>query len=124
MARLVELAGTGPLIPVPVHPVRLRERGYNQAELLARHLSRASRLPLQNPLLRTRATTRQHRLDRAGRLRNLRGAFEVKPGTRAPPLAILVDDILTTSATLEACAAVLRAAGSQHVVGLAIAREV
>jgi predicted amidophosphoribosyltransferase len=75
-------------------------------------------------LVRERATTQQHRLDRAARLRNLREAFAIRPGARPPPVAILVDDILTTSATLEACAAVLRDAGTSRVLGFAVAREV
>ena len=74
--------------------------------------------------LRQRATSQQHRLDRAARLRNLRDAFAVLADARPPPVAILVDDILTTSATLEACAAVLRAAGTTRVLGFAVAREV
>ncbi len=86
---------------------------------------RARRRPADaDLLLRQRATTRQHRLDRAARLRNLRDAFAVRPDARAPPVVILVDDILTTSATLEACAAVLRDAGAAHVFGFALAREV
>jgi len=112
------------LVPVPIHPLRLRERGYNQAALLATGLSRATGMPTADLLFRQRATTRQHRLDRAARLRNLRDAFAVKADARAPPVAILVDDILTTSATLESCAAVLSAAGAAHVFGFAVAREV
>ena len=121
---LAALAGSPVLVPVPIHPQRLRERGYNQAGLLAAGLARIARLPTADLLLRLRATTRQHRLDRAARLRNLRDAFAVKPDARAPPMVILVDDILTTSATLEACAAVLRDAGAAHVFGFAVAREV
>jgi ComF family protein len=118
------VATAGVLVPVPIHPERLRERGYNQAALLAAALSRARRMPTADVLLRRRATTRQHRLDRAARLRNLRDAFTVRPDARAPPIVILVDDILTTSATLEACAAVLREAGATRVLGFAVAREV
>ena len=81
-------------------------------------------MPTAELLVRRRATTRQHRLDRAARLRNLRDAFGVRPDARAPPAVILVDDILTTSATLEACAAVLRDAGAAQVFGFAVAREV
>jgi ComF family protein len=121
---ITAVAPNGVLVPVPVHPERLRERGYNQAALLAAGLARASRLPTADLLVRRRATTKQHRLDRAARLRNLRDAFAVRPDARAPPVAILVDDILTTSATLEACAAVLRAAGAGRVLGFAVAREV
>ena len=121
---LAAVAGSAVLVPVPIHPQRLRERGYNQAALLAAGLSRASGLPTADLLVRRRATTRQHRLDRAARLRNLRDAFAVRPDARAPPVVILVDDILTTSATLEACAAVLSSAGAAHVFGFAVAREV
>jgi ComF family protein len=111
------------LVPVPVHRDRLRQRGYNQAALIARQLGTELGLPVSDILARARPTSQQHRLNRAERLRNLRGAFVVGRDARAPPRAILVDDILTTSATLEACAAVLRAAGSERVVGVAIARE-
>jgi ComF family protein len=121
---LAAVAGAAVLVPVPIHPHRLRERGYNQASLLASGLSRASGLPTADLLVRRRATTRQHRLDRAARLRNLRDAFAVRPDARAPPVVILVDDILTTAATLEACAAVLSVAGAAHVFGFAVAREV
>jgi ComF family protein len=122
--RLLEVTGPVPIVPVPVHPDRRRERGYNQAALLAGWLGKAFGLPVIEPLIRVRATTKQHRLDRAGRLRNLRGAFRVAEGARPPPAVILVDDILTTSATLEACAGVLREAGCRAVYGFALAREV
>ena len=124
LAELAAVAGPAQLVPVPIHPERLRERGYNQAALLAAYLGRACRLPTIDLLVRSRATTRQHRLDRAARLRNLRDAFAVRPDARPPPVAIVVDDILTTSATLEACAAVLRDAGAARVFGFAVAREV
>jgi predicted amidophosphoribosyltransferase len=104
--------------------VRRRERGYNQAELLARELAGHARQPWLDLLERPHATIKQHRLDRAGRLRNLRGAFVMRANARPPPTVIVVDDILTTSATLEACASVLREAGVLHVYGFAIGREV
>lgn len=112
------------LVPVPVHADRRRQRGYNQAELLAVALAGGARLPLADLLVRVRPTLRQHGLGRAARLHNLRGAFVLR--SPPPPLAtvILVDDILTTAATLEACAEVLRAGGAKRVVGFAIAREV
>jgi ComF family protein len=124
LADLSAVAGAATLVPVPIHPQRLRERGYNQASLLAAQLGRVCQLPTTELLVRRRATTRQHRLDRAARLQNLRDAFGVVPDARAPPVVILVDDILTTSATLEACAAVLRDAGVVRVFGFAVAREV
>jgi len=121
---LTEVCGPLPLVPVPVHPIRLRERGYNQAALLARRLAVHRTVPVRELLIRARATTKQHRLDRAARLRNLRGAFLMRNAARPPPRVILVDDILTTSATLEACAAALMAAGCDHVYGFTLAREV
>jgi ComF family protein len=122
--RLLAASGGAPLVPVPVHGERLRTRGYNQAFLLARELARPRGLAVAELLARRHATERQHRLDRAARLRNLRDAVSVVPGAPVPPVAIVVDDILTTSATLEACALVLHAAGVAEVYGFAIAREV
>ena len=124
LASLRAMAPEAALVPVPVHAARRHERGYNQAELLARALARRVGLSVADTLERARSTTEQHRLDRAARLRNLRDAFALRPGARPPAVAILVDDILTTSATLEACAGVLRAAGSNRVLGFALAREV
>ena len=123
LAPLAELLSGAVLVPVPVHADRLRQRGYNQAALLARELARGAGRGMADVLERRRPTTQQHRLDRAARLRNLREAFGVKPGRAPPAAAILVDDILTTSATMEACAGALREAGSVRVLGFAIARE-
>ena len=119
---LSAMSGPAMLAPVPVHRERLRARGYNQAELIARGLAKRSKLPCQAVLQRVRPTTKQHRLNRLARLQNLRGAFEVVGPP--PPTVILVDDIITTTATLEACASVLKAGGCDAVYGLAIAREV
>jgi ComF family protein len=113
-----------------LHRSRQRDRGYNQAELLARELGRRTGLRVWPALERVRATQRQHSLDRATRLRNLSRAMElstVRPPTDAQgamPTVLLVDDILTTGATLEACAVILRAAGVPSVYGFAVAREV
>lgn len=115
--------GDATLVPVPVHPERLRDRGYNQAALLARALGRRCGRPVADVLERRRPTEKQHRLNRAARLRNLAGAFAVREHAEAPRHALLVDDILTTSATLEACGAVLVAAGAERVRGFTIARE-
>jgi ComF family protein len=121
---LVGVCGPLPLVPVPVHGARLRQRGYNQAALLARALGAEAGLPVLEILERRRATARQHGLGKAARLHNLRGAFALRAGATVPSRLILVDDILTTSATLEACAGVLRSAGAASVYGFAIAREV
>jgi len=124
LQRLLDLSGPAPLVPVPVHRDRLRQRGYNQARLLADAFAQATDLPVVDCLVRERATVRQHGLDRARRLANLRAAFGLRRGARPPPSVILVDDILTTAATLEACAAVLVEAGATIVYGFAIGREV
>lgn len=121
---LVAQSGPAPLVPVPVHATRRRQRGYNQAELLATELGRLAGLPVLDLLLRHRPTTRQHGLGRAARLHNLRGALGVRSAAQAPDVVILVDDILTTSATLEACAETLRRHGASRVFGFAVAREV
>ncbi len=123
--RLLTISGPATLVPVPVHPSRLRERGYNQAGLLTRHLARASGQPMADILVRVTATRRQHRLDRDARMRNLAGAFAVRPTQRTlTETIIVVDDILTTAATLESCARVLQAAGATWVYGFCVAREV
>ena len=85
-----------------------------------RHSRRVAGLPTAELCSAQRATTRHIGSTAPLRLRNLRDAFAVRPDARAPPVVILVDDILTTSATLEACAAVLRDAGAAHVFGFAL----
>jgi len=120
---VIQISGPATLVPIPLHLRRQRERGYNQAGLLAEQLGRATGLAVAPILVRGRETSRQHGLDRAARLRNLIAAFGLA-GPVPPPTVILVDDILTTSATMEACASVLRAGGSEAVYGLAVGREV
>ena len=122
--QLISMTGPATLAPVPIHPTRLRQRGYNQAQLLADQLGRATGMPVRELLLRTRETTKQHRLDRAARLRTLQDAFAPAPSVPTSGPIIVIDDILTTSATLEACARVLRDSGACDVYGFAIAREI
>jgi ComF family protein len=118
----------GLFIPVPLHPTRLRERGYNQALELVRPLARALRIPLAEALLsRTRATPAQANLNAAERRRNLRGAFQCQASVleRIAPGAAhvaLVDDVMTTGATLRECARVLKRAGVGRVDVWALAR--
>jgi ComF family protein len=98
------------LIPVPLHPSRERQRGYNQAMLLAGGLASSSGVPLLNVLRRTRKTASQTTLSGHERTQNVSGVFAVDP-TWVPPLGgryVLVDDVRTTGATLNACAGALR----------------
>lgn len=103
------------LVPVPLHRDRLRRRGYDQALELARPLARALALPLRDDLLhRVRATAPQSRLASPQRRRNLRGAFAVR-AAELPSHIALVDDVMTTGATVEAAATALRRAGVARV---------
>ncbi len=111
------------LLPMPLSPQRLAERGYNQAQLLARQLQPAK--TQSDLLLRVQDTPAQHTLKRAQRLQALNQAFAVDPllahqlqGKRV----VLVDDVMTTGASLHAAARVLRSAGVQHITGLVFAR--
>jgi len=130
LQRLLAVTGPAILVSVPLHHERQRDRGYNQAELLATELARRAGLTVWPALVRRRATQRQHGLDRATRLRNLSRAMALSTVRRPRGLeggalaVVLVDDILTTGATLEACAAILRSAGVSAVYGFAVAREV
>ena len=113
----------GAIVPIPLHRARLRERGYDQALELATPLARALRLPLlANALLRRKTTTAQSRLDAAARQRNLRDAFVVADRTDVPAHVVLVDDVMTTGATLHAAARALHAAGVSRVDAWVCAR--
>ena len=111
------------VLPVPLSTERLRERGFNQSALLARHLA-GPKTDLHT-LLRLHATEAQSSLPRAQRLRNLRGAFAVEP-IRAAALrgqrVVLIDDVMTTGATLQAATLALREAGVAHVTAAVLAR--
>ena len=111
------------LVPVPLHRARLRQRGYNQALELARPLGRRLDLPVRADLLRRARDTRaQSRLDADARAANLRDAFEV-PARRAVPAHVaLVDDVMTTGATLHAAADALMDAGADRVDAWVCAR--
>lgn len=127
------LRGADVVVPVPLHPRRERSRGFNQADDLARALG----LPVRPLLRRLRYTTSQVELPKDERQRNVHGAFDLRrpalserrrglaAATRvegSPAVVVLVDDVSTTGATLEACASVLKAAGAKEVRALTAAR--
>jgi ComF family protein len=125
------LTGADWAVPVPLHPSRRRERGFNQAADLARHLG----VPVRAALRRHRATRTQTELPAARRHANVRGAFALARGLDGPPapaqesrlegsIVVLIDDVSTTGATLDACAAVLKQAGVREVRALTAARVV
>lgn len=114
------------IVPVPLHKARRKERGFNQAWLLARHLSRWTRIPLKDKVLvRYRATAVQAGLSRGQRRRNIQGAFRVVDRAAVRKRTVLlVDDVFTTGATLNECARMLRKQGANRVDVLTVARVV
>lgn len=121
------LAGKWPLVPVPLHRKRFQHRHFNQAEEISRELASHVGLPVLKALRRIRATGHQTALTRAQRLENLRGAFVVSRAghhhvAHSPTGAVLVDDVLTTGATVNECAKTLRSAGFQQVVVVTVMR--
>ncbi len=109
------------LVPLPLHVVRARERTYNQAEVIARSLGVALKLPVLNALERTRQTQRQARLERSARERNISGAFRtIKPVIGLELL--LVDDVYTSGATATEASIVLLEAGAKRVRVVTLAR--
>ena len=114
------------LVPVPVHAARKRQRGFDQAELLARGVGARLRLPVVPGVRRSTKTTAQHALGRGARASNVGHAFAIDPqhahAVRGA-WAVLIDDLTTTGATLAGCAAVLYDSGAVAVSALALARE-
>jgi len=117
------LRGCDAIAPIPLHPTRLRQRGFDQAALLAQALAaRAGRPCALDLLVRTRATPQQVGAARADRHQNLRGAFRAGPRAPMPKRVALVDDVVTTTATARDAARALREAGVEAVHIAAIAR--
>lgn len=111
------------IVPVPLHPRRFKERGFNQSELLAAALTKTGRGRLSRCLVRIRNTPSQTDLNARQRRRNVRDAFSTLPEpSLAGAVVVLVDDVLTTGATLRECASVLRKSGAREVRSITVAR--
>jgi ComF family protein len=111
----------GTLVPVPAHSRRRRRHGYNHAHVIAERLGREASLPVRD-VLRRAHTPAQVGHERSARLQNARDSVRPWAGVAAPPRAVLVDDVYTTGATLDACAQALLEAGAREVVAVTFAR--
>ncbi len=118
-----ELARADCVCPVPLHPARLRERGYNQSELLAREVASSTGKEFLDLLVRQKNTpTQTRKMDHSERRQNLKGAFVARPGMSAAGRAvIIVDDVTTSGATLDAAGRRLLLEGATALFGLAVA---
>lgn len=116
--------GCDVIVPVPLHAARQRERGYNQAELIAQALAKRLRLPCRSHLLvRTQPRPEKLRLTVRERWHSVRNAFDMRQGAQVDKLRVLLlDDVLTTGATLDACSRALREAGAAYVAAITVAR--
>ena len=125
LPRWTELSGFDALVPVPLHPRRKRERGYNQAEIIAREVAAATGLPMLDVLERRRASSPSWRLGRMARRAELSGAFAARPDAHkavAGRRLLLIDDVCASATTLEECAFALRRAGACDAAGFVFAR--
>ncbi|MBI4387143.1 MAG: ComF family protein [Elusimicrobia bacterium] len=122
--RIPEIRGMDAVVPVPLHPRRLRQRGFNQAEILAHRVCECAGIPLENALERVRHTQPQWRLSRGKRSNNLARAIRASPGVSLRGKnCLLIDDICTTGRTLEECARALKSAGAARVCAYVLARD-
>ncbi len=122
--RHAQLCDVDVILPVPLHPLRLRERGYNQADLLAREIGKAMGRPvLERALRRCRYTKQQAKFDKRERSRNVQDAFQLRQHNCVKDKnIILVDDVLTTGSTMNACARTLKEAGARKLTAVTIVR--
>jgi len=110
------------LVPVPIHAARKRERGYNQAEALAKEIGSRMGIPVEKRLIkRVKKTLPQKLLDDRQRQNNLKRAFKIDRNDVKLKTVIIIDDIYTTGSTIDACAAVLKAAGVEKIYFIAVA---
>lgn len=136
--KIIEAIGEKIIVPIPLHSTRLRIRGYNQAEVLAKELSKKLNIKTVNMLRRTKNTRSQVGLKKEDRLKNISGAFSVLPNIHARrssaspnegglisqyPNIFLVDDVVTTGSTLLSAANTLKRNGAKKVWGIALARD-
>jgi ComF family protein len=122
LAALIEEAGEQLIMPLPLHPERLRERGFNQSMEIARVIGNGLNLAVDHhSLFRNRATPRQADLPLKERRKNVRGAFECTANMTGKSI-LLIDDVMTSGATLNECARVLKLHGAAHVTAVVAAR--
>ena len=110
------------LVPVPIHPARLRQRGYNQAEWLALEVGERRGCPVVPCLERVGPPVRQVGSNRLERLESVEHTVRVRTGCEVPERAVIVDDVITTGATIDACASALYGAGTERAGGFGYAR--
>ena len=113
------------IVPIPLSSRRLRERGYNHAEIIASQVAKYFHLIISNKLLvRIKDTKPQYKLNKRERLENVQGAFGIAKNAKVPNSVVLIDDVATTYATLKEAAKVLKQKGSKRVLGVTFAREI
>jgi predicted amidophosphoribosyltransferase len=113
---------SGTVVPVPVHPAHRRRRGLDHTGALARAVARRAGLEFGDLLVRSGDPQPQVGRGRRARMQGPAGSIALKPGAQVPPEVVLVDDVVTTGATLATCATALRVAGCQHITPIAYAR--
>lgn len=110
---------------VPMHPKKLKQRGFNQTQVIAKELARLCQIPFSEPLERKKYSAPQASLSREGRLKHLENTFALKckEGKLIDKSILIIDDVTTTGTTLKKCAEILKQAGAKRVVGVVVAHE-
>ena len=120
--RLPQLSNNTVLVPIPTSPAHIRERGYDHMLLIAKQLARLRKLPVRRLLIRDNTLT-QHHANRKDRLEQAKSAYRVQGTLDSALTYMIVDDVVTTGATIEQAALQLRQAGAEHILVAAIARQ-